>query len=93
MINQNMDYLEKRWLEYWNKENHDRPIMSVTAPKKNAKRKDSCCIVSPLIMFFYICIAGLEHKASSQTMILPCFTTNEHPIVNVYHYQQRGYLF
>jgi len=39
MINQNEQYLEKRWLEYWNKENHDRPIMSVNAVKNNAKYK------------------------------------------------------
>lgn len=37
-----LDYtkLEKRWAEFWNKENEDRPIMSVFAPKKVTKPED-----------------------------------------------------
>ena len=34
-----LDKLEKRYLEYWNKENHDRPILDIRAPKKNANVK------------------------------------------------------
>jgi len=33
----NLDKIEKRYLEYWNKENQDRPILDIRAPKKNAK--------------------------------------------------------
>lgn len=36
MINQDYDYLKKRWLEFWNQENHDRPILTVTAPRDKA---------------------------------------------------------
>jgi len=35
MINQNYDYLKRRYLEYWNKENHDRPLLSIYAQKIN----------------------------------------------------------
>lgn len=34
MINQNEDYLKQRWLEYWEMENHDRPLVSIYAPKQ-----------------------------------------------------------
>lgn len=32
-----LDKLEKRYLEYWNKENHDRPLLDIRAPKTNAR--------------------------------------------------------
>lgn len=32
MIGQNDAYLRERWLEFWNKENHDRPLISVEVP-------------------------------------------------------------
>ena len=32
MIGQNDVYLRERWLEFWNKENHDRPLISVEVP-------------------------------------------------------------
>lgn len=34
MIGQNETYLRNRWLEFWNKENHDRPVISVEVPLK-----------------------------------------------------------
>jgi len=34
MIGQDYDKLKSRWLEFWNRENHDRPILNVTAWKK-----------------------------------------------------------
>ena len=37
MINQNYDYIKRRYLEYWNKGNHDRPLLSIYAPKKDIK--------------------------------------------------------
>ena len=37
MINQDRDYLEKRWREWWNRENEDRPLISVFALKRGAK--------------------------------------------------------
>lgn len=37
MIGQNYDYLKKRYREFWAKENHDRPLISVFAPKNGAK--------------------------------------------------------
>ncbi len=32
-MNFNYEYLEKRWAEFWNRENEDRPLISLTAPK------------------------------------------------------------
>jgi len=32
MVQKDYDTIKKRWLEYWYKENHDRPIMCVCAP-------------------------------------------------------------
>ena len=32
MMQANYDYVKGRWLAYWNRENHDRPIMSIHAP-------------------------------------------------------------
>ncbi|HZK70411.1 MAG TPA: trimethylamine corrinoid protein 2 [Clostridia bacterium] len=40
MIGQDLNYLMKRSNEYWNKENHDRPIMSIHAPKAEVKIPD-----------------------------------------------------
>lgn len=38
MINKpNWEETKKRYLEYWARENHERPIMYLTAPKKGAK--------------------------------------------------------
>lgn len=37
MINQNYDYVKKRYIEFWNRENHDRPLISVFAAKDGAK--------------------------------------------------------
>jgi len=34
---QDMEHRQSRYAEYWAKENHDRPIMSITAPKKGAR--------------------------------------------------------
>ena len=32
MIGQNEAHLRNRWLEFWNKENHDRPVISIEVP-------------------------------------------------------------
>lgn len=32
MLHQNYDWLKERWLQFWNRENHDRPIIYGTAP-------------------------------------------------------------
>lgn len=32
MIGQNEQHLKNRWLEYWNQENHDRPLLSIEVP-------------------------------------------------------------
>lgn len=37
MINQNYEYVRKRFRQFWNKENHDRPLISVFAPKDGAQ--------------------------------------------------------
>jgi len=31
-----MEYIRNRYAEFWNKENHDRPLLSLTAPKEGA---------------------------------------------------------
>ena len=33
MINQDYDYVKRRWREWWKRENEDRPLVSVVAPK------------------------------------------------------------
>ena len=38
MYIQDMEKRQKKYAEYWAKENHDRPILSITAPRKNAKK-------------------------------------------------------
>ena len=37
MINQDYEYVKKRWRQWWKRENEDRPLVSVVAPK-NRKR-------------------------------------------------------
>lgn len=44
MIQKDYTNNKKRWLEYWNKENHDRPIMSIMAPSQTARYNE---IVKP----------------------------------------------
>lgn len=34
------EFAKKRFIEYWEKENHDRPLISVYAPREGCKRKD-----------------------------------------------------
>jgi len=36
LIGKDLGKLEESWLKYWNKENHDRPAMIITAPKDGA---------------------------------------------------------
>jgi len=41
MINKdNWEQTKSRYIEFWNRENHDRPIISVTAPLEGYKKKD-----------------------------------------------------
>jgi hypothetical protein len=35
---ENWDEIKKRYLEFWSRENHDKPIMTITAPKDNAEK-------------------------------------------------------
>lgn len=37
MINCDFEKVKEKWREYWAKENHDRPLICVTAPQKQAK--------------------------------------------------------
>lgn len=37
MINQDYEYVKKRWRQWWKRENEDRPLVSIVAPK-NRKR-------------------------------------------------------
>lgn len=37
MINQDYEYVKKRWRQWWKKENEDRPLISVVAPKRGMK--------------------------------------------------------
>jgi len=39
MIKVNYDYLKNRYLEFWNKENHDRPLICVQLPLNNNKNR------------------------------------------------------
>ena len=36
MYQQDHNLLKNRWLSFWNRENHDRPLISVTAPRDGA---------------------------------------------------------
>ena len=36
MYQQDRELLKQRWLSFWNLENHDRPLISVTAPRDGA---------------------------------------------------------
>ena len=36
MINQDYAYVRERWMQFWTMENHDRPLISVCAPKDGA---------------------------------------------------------
>lgn len=38
LYKEDWDKCKQKYLEYWSKENHDRPLISIRAPKKNSKR-------------------------------------------------------
>lgn len=48
MQNQNYEWLKGRWLQFWNKENHDRPIIYGSVPIPESERKEQIPVPASL---------------------------------------------
>jgi len=74
-----MGHIQNRYVEFWNRENHDRPLLSLHAPKDGAKRGNFT--LSPDIKSNWW-DAELIIRRARANMDATCYTAEALPIAN-----------